>query len=422
MISTRIDQAQSTPFTLQSDGSLLASARPTRAGVFVYMVNGVVVKEYRSPDEVFKAESLATLDGRYVVINHPGAASNGGLLTVDTSALLQHGTVYNVRPDENEIGWVSAQVRLTSPEAISQVQDGMVSLSAGYTANVVSTPGLEVIDPVTGIKIIVDACQTDIVYNHLALVDAGRAGPGARILLDAAENVGIQVIQLDSIQEVKMDVIEERNGKFVVLSMSGEVLGTHETKEQAEEQLRAIEASKHAKDDKCMETVASKSDDLPVVLTEVPLEIKCDSADIQLKLDSATVALTELQVKCDTATSALTELQAKLDASNTELARVTSDSFITQKVEERMTAQSIASQFKVKCDGLSLDEVKRSVVQRAHPTLKLDSFSSDQISQLFGTVVSPTEIRADSLPETTAAITIKSSSVRVDSFWTGRKE
>jgi len=421
MISTRIDQAQSTPFSLQEDGSLLASARPTRAGVFVYMVNGVVVKEFRSPEEVFKAESLATLDGRYVVINHPSSTSTDGLLTVDNSALLQHGTVYNVRQDAENPGWVAAQVRLTSPEAIAQVRDGMVSLSAGYTSKVIPTPGLEVIDPVTGLKVIVDACQTEIAYNHLALVDAGRAGPGARILLDAAENVGIQVIQLDSMQEVKMDVIEEREGKFVVLSTTGEVLGTHETKEQAEEQLRAVEASK-AKKDECLETIAPKEDVLPVAPAEAPPEVKSDSADIQLKLDSATVALTELQVKCDAATSALTELQAKFDAINTELARVTSDSFITSKVDERIATQAIASQHKIKFDGQSLDSVKRSVVQRAHPTLKLDSFSSDQISQLFGTVVSPTEIRADSLPETTAAITIKSSAVRVDSFWAGHKE
>ena len=42
----------------------------------------------------------------------------------------------------------------------------------------------------------------------------------------------------------RRDVIENRGGKWVVLSEAGEVLGEHDTQEAATEQLRAIEASK----------------------------------------------------------------------------------------------------------------------------------------------------------------------------------
>jgi hypothetical protein len=37
-------------------------------------------------------------------------------------------------------------------------------------------------------------------------------------------------------------MIEKRDGKWVVLSMSGQVLGTHDTEEEAKAQLALIEA------------------------------------------------------------------------------------------------------------------------------------------------------------------------------------
>lgn len=40
-------------------------------------------------------------------------------------------------------------------------------------------------------------------------------------------------------------MIRKRNGKWVVLSKAGRVLGTHSTHNRAVKQLRAIEASKH---------------------------------------------------------------------------------------------------------------------------------------------------------------------------------
>lgn len=41
--------------------------------------------------------------------------------------------------------------------------------------------------------------------------------------------------------------ISKRGSKYVVLSRHGKVLGTHSTRAAATRQLRAIEASKHAK-------------------------------------------------------------------------------------------------------------------------------------------------------------------------------
>lgn len=46
---------------------------------------------------------------------------------------------------------------------------------------------------------------------------------------------------------VRLDFVRKRNGKWVVLSKSGKVLGRHTTRKQALDQLRAVEASKEDK-------------------------------------------------------------------------------------------------------------------------------------------------------------------------------
>jgi len=63
---------------------------------------------------------------------------------------------------------------------------------------------------------------------------------GAATVQDTAQDT-VQVAQVDNV-----DYIEQRGSKWLVLSTSGEVLGEHDTKEAAIEQLRAIEAAKAA--------------------------------------------------------------------------------------------------------------------------------------------------------------------------------
>jgi uncharacterized protein len=46
-------------------------------------------------------------------------------------------------------------------------------------------------------------------------------------------------------KKTRRDKIEFRNGKYLVMSKSGKVLGTHSTRESAERQLRAVEANKN---------------------------------------------------------------------------------------------------------------------------------------------------------------------------------
>ena len=61
------------------------------------------------------------------------------------------------------------------------------------------------------------------------------------------EQVGLSKSQIEVLEKYLGPIskkIEERDGKYVVLSESGKVLGTHETREKAQRQLAAVEANK----------------------------------------------------------------------------------------------------------------------------------------------------------------------------------
>ena len=141
----------------------------TRAGIFEYRtVDGKTKREFRSADEVFKSDSLNSLSGVPVTDGHRG------LIGVDnTSGIV--GTVLSPgeRIDEN----VSADIIIHDAKKLGKKRE----LSLGYTCDVKETPG-----EYNGQRY--DCEQTNIRYNHLAVVTKGRAG-NARLRLDSTDAV-----------------------------------------------------------------------------------------------------------------------------------------------------------------------------------------------------------------------------------------
>ncbi|WP_171955594.1 DUF2213 domain-containing protein [Stenotrophomonas maltophilia] len=141
----------------------------TRSGIFDYRgPDGKLRREYRPPEEVFHADSLASYRGKPITDGHPGlvTASNAKVHTVGT--LLTEGR----RDGDDARGDVV--IYDTAPIAA-----GKKELSLGYTLDIDETPG-----EINGERY--DAIQRNIRVNHLALVPRGRAG-NARLNLDAAD-------------------------------------------------------------------------------------------------------------------------------------------------------------------------------------------------------------------------------------------
>ncbi|AOJ93103.1 hypothetical protein WK22_10615 [Burkholderia multivorans] len=123
-----------------------------------------IVRISRTPDEVFRPETIASFEGAAVTMDHPDdfvGPSNWNDLAV--------GTVMNVRRGTGiEDDLLLADLMITNQGAIDEVRAGLREVSCGYEA------GYEQVGPGRGV-------QREIIGNHVALVERGRCGPRCAI-------------------------------------------------------------------------------------------------------------------------------------------------------------------------------------------------------------------------------------------------
>lgn len=178
-MAQRLDKGALRPATRRTDGTVIVDARPTRAGVFEYLdMTGAVLREYRPTSEVFKATSLDTLNLRPVTNNHPATmvtAANARQVTVGT-------TGQDTRRDDS---FIATSLVVYDAEAIADMEAGKLELSCGYECDLEPTPGIvPTHEPDAGKHY--DMVQRNIRYNHVAIVDRGRAGPLCAARMDTA--------------------------------------------------------------------------------------------------------------------------------------------------------------------------------------------------------------------------------------------
>jgi uncharacterized protein len=158
-------------------GFLRVAAFLTRAGVFEYKRHdGSTARELRPPEEVFRADSLASLSAAPLTDLHPTE-----MVSPKNVRTLRVGHVGEaVRQDGNR---VAATVTIEDEQVIALVERGdRREISCGYACEVDATPGTW-----NGERY--DAVQRDIVYNHAALGPRnwGRAGSEVALRLDSGD-------------------------------------------------------------------------------------------------------------------------------------------------------------------------------------------------------------------------------------------
>ncbi|WP_387689708.1 DUF2213 domain-containing protein [Photorhabdus sp. RM71S] len=159
---------------LQADGSLLCKDVPiARTGTQTYLPEEIdlqpdasgLVTVYRTEDEVFSPETMASFEGVAVTLDHP-EDDKGNIVFVNPSNFseLAHGHIQNVRRgtgDKSDL--LVADVLVKRQEAIDAVNAGMTDVSCGYDTQYKQlAPG--------------KGKQYQITGNHLAIVEKGRAG------------------------------------------------------------------------------------------------------------------------------------------------------------------------------------------------------------------------------------------------------
>lgn len=186
----RFDLASFSPRTrFDARGFLVADAYFTRAGIFEYQrADGSRIRELRPEEEVFHADSLATLAGAPVTREHPTNENGQRIyITPDNVKQFQVGvTGHEVNRDDTK---VAGNMTIQDAGVIQDVQSGKLKeISMGYKCRIEMTGGTH---PKFGRY---DAIQRHIRYNHTALggTNWGRAGEEIGLRLDSNDAIQVQ--------------------------------------------------------------------------------------------------------------------------------------------------------------------------------------------------------------------------------------
>ena len=187
----RIDRSAMPRMSRTDDGFLRGEAVVTRTGVFRYLnADGTDRFELRHPDDIVRQDSIDTLKQIPVTVDHPAE-----LVNADNAADLSVGmTGENVRVDGQNI---VSPITITHKTGLDAVGNGIRELSLGYRLDLIEEAG-----EYNGQKY--THRQTNVRYNHLALVAQGRAGQIARINLDGA--AVLSELETDQKEAVAMTV------------------------------------------------------------------------------------------------------------------------------------------------------------------------------------------------------------------------
>lgn len=250
----RYDTGEIKQHHLTEEGFLNVDAIVTRTGVFEYLNNdGSIRRELRHPEDVLKDDSLNSMKLLPITLMHPKER----VVDSDNAKKLSVGTTGESLNHDGRL--IKTNILITDKNAIKAVEDGIQELSLGYRVKLVEDSG-----EFQGERY--DVRQTDIKYNHLAIVPRGRAGE-AKIILDSADAVQKQTIdnRVPKPKEKTMNLVK-RNLDGITYDAAPEIVNALD---------KAIAASKTTADE---------------------LKIANDSiSEIQAKLDAANEKIAEFE-------------------------------------------------------------------------------------------------------------------------------
>ena len=343
-----IEKPQRTP-----QGGLSVPANLTRAGVLRYRdTDGREWGELRHPDDVFAADSLATLRGAPVVDLHP--------TTPVTSENFKALSVGHVRDDVAPSGdFVAGGVVVQDAEEVRRVEAGeRREVSCGYTCTIDATPGVW-----NGERY--DQRQREIRYNHVGLGPAGwgRAGSEVSLRMDGAA------------VQVRRDAAEESNLKNKL-----KVMG-REFKLDAEDDVAAAQG---AVDDQTatIDTMAAKLQAAEEALKAAIGEIAALKAKIDAEEKSEATPVTEEEVPEAVADAICAKRLALVDEARR---------FVTDSKESAALV------------SLPARKVRELVIGKVSPTVKCDGLSDAVVEGMYRMAVSGGVSRNDALGNAHAA-------------------
>lgn len=341
----RIDYHSIPRIKKTDEGYFITNSPVTRVGVFKYMLpDGTIRKELRNPEEVFKADSLETMKLIPVTDNHPRV--DGGLL--DSTNAKEFTIGFTGESVDHNDSQVITNLKVTDVDGVGEIEAGKHEISCGYSCELEESVGTFDGEDYTHI-------QRNIKYNHVAIVNRGRAGRDVRLRFDNDENVGVQLIE------------KESNNMSIKVTLDGLQYDA------------APEVAKHI--DSLNGTIENLSTD------KKEIEGKLDTANTELEKANQEVKVAE--AKADALEKEMPEKIREAVKARVDLEQLAKDSLketdgIEAKTDEDLKKEIILAKFPdTKLDGLS--DVELGVWLAAAKKVEVKNDSADkQIKTVFG--------------------------------------
>lgn len=197
------------------DGYLVTEARFARSGIYKYAGKDVgkpdmpEVAVFRSEDEVFNADTMASFAHKPVTNEHPDD-------NVDSRTWKRDAVGFSDGRVARDGDFMVIPMMVADQNAIEDVDGGKRELSAGYTCD------LEFVDGQAPDGSHYDAVMRNIRGNHIAIVDRGRAGSECRIG-DSFEQVQEIEMQLKTILVDGLSVETTPAGEQAIVKLQGDL-------------------------------------------------------------------------------------------------------------------------------------------------------------------------------------------------------
>jgi hypothetical protein len=334
----RFDESRIDKYQITSEGYLKAKVYATRVGVLDYVYSdGSLVRELRPEKEVFKKESLDSLGEKIITENHPPVFLN----SKNTKNYSKGFIGADIKRDGD---YVVAQVTITDKDLIDTIMSGKHEVSCGYECDLIKEPG-----HYNGVKY--DVVQSNIIYNHISVVDRGRAGPDARIRLDTNDAMMKIEKELDNVPP------------------DGTIENNKEKKDEEQNRMSTV-------------------------------KIKIDSSELEFDQFHATVVSKKLD-ELEAVKKEKLNLEGRLDAIKAELekSKQENEALKQDKLDESQLIQKASGLLKVKevyekVTGEKADlnkfdsmELKRKVILKKSGSSELKNDDQSYIDGVFDTIV-----------------------------------
>nr|BFD33651.1 hypothetical protein GTC16762_32700 [Pigmentibacter ruber] len=306
---------------ITSQGFLRCKVAASKTGVFTYYdKHGKIRRELRLPEEVFNKDSMASLANIPFTNDHPLEAVNA----FNSEKYTKGFTDSTVQQNKDLL---ETYVTITDAKLIQNILDGKKEASAGYSRDLEYKSGEYEGKPY-------DCIQRNIRYNHLALVNKGRANKDeelARVKLildsaDAEDDISIEI------ENENLNSLEKEGEKF---SMKLNLDGIDH--EFTDANLAIAVNDKINKD-----------------LLKIN-ELKNANEDFKKKLDAVSAEKDALKLNLDSLSNEINELKnaPKID-----------DKLILEKANELIEVKSFVARAlpKLNLDGLSAEEIRKQFV------------------------------------------------------------